>query len=119
MQPLNLHARRPNPAPLYFVLADHGSAGTAYVERDPNDMDRETTILDLIGGQIDAPLQVFEGEVGGLFRDVTEDLAREIAGRVQREPIRQALIDFIGDNAGWQLARELRVIDRGHVIAAE
>jgi hypothetical protein len=98
-----------SPRPLYFVLASFGNAGTAWVERDPNDCDRETTIRDLIDGQIEDPLQVIEVDPDeGTSRDVSEDIAREIADRVRREPIPQALINFIWDAASPALARELR-----------
>lgn len=93
----------------HFILADFGKLGTAWVERDPNDMDRETTIRDLMGMQIDRPLSVIEVNISeGTSRDVSEDIAREIAGRAQRDPLHQPLIDFIHDNAGAPLARELR-----------
>ena len=103
--------RRATPAPLYFVLADFGKAGTAWVERDPNDCDRETTIRELIDGQIEDPLRVIEVDLAdGTSRDVSEDIAREIADRVQRDPIPQALINFIWDAASPALARELRAV---------
>lgn len=94
---------------LHFILADFGSLGTAWVERDPNDMDRETTIRDLMSMQIDKPLRVLEVDPAeGTSRDVSEDIAREIADRTQRDPLHQPLIDFIHDHAGAALARELK-----------
>lgn len=94
---------------LHFILADFGRRGTAWVERDPNDMDRETTIRDLMGMQIDRPLRVIEVNVSeGTSRDVSEDIAIEIAARAQRDPLCQPLIDFVHDNASAALARELR-----------
>lgn len=96
-------------ATLHFILADFGpKIGTAWVERDPNRMDRETTIRDLIAGQIDRPLRVLEVIPDeNSSNDVSEDIARDIAGRVQRDPISDALIGFIWDHAGSALAREM------------
>lgn len=94
---------------LHFILADFGRYGTKWVERDPNDCDRETTIRDLIAMQVDRPLKVIEIDIEeGTSRDVSEDIAREIAARAQRDPLCQPLIDFIHDNASAALARELR-----------
>lgn len=114
MQPINQIARRiirsPNSAPLYFVLADHGSQGTAWAERDPNDMDRETTILDLIGGQIDAPLRVIEVDIAdGFSKDVSEEIAQAIAERVAGQTVRHDLLNFLHDNCDAVFTNQLKV----------
>ncbi len=93
--------------PVYFIKADYGKLGSAWVERDANETDRETTITDLLRAQIDRPLEVWCAD-DGCWTDVSEDIAREIAGRSQRDPLPQPLIDFIHDHAGAALARELR-----------
>lgn len=110
MQPLAPHTPRPSEKPMYFVLADHGSAGTAWAERDPNDMDRETTILDLIGAQIEAPLRVIEVDIAdGLSRDVSEEIAQAIAERVAGQKVRHDLLNFLHDHAGIRYANALKV----------
>ncbi len=90
---------------LHFILADYGKLGRAFVERDEADMGRRNTIEDLMSGQVDRPVSVFCAE-DGMWRDVSEDIAIEIAAK--REPLSPALIDFIERNAGAALARELR-----------
>jgi hypothetical protein len=97
---------------IHFVLAHFGKdIGAAWVERSVNETDRATTIRDLIDMQIENPLQIIEVDVkDGTSRDVTEDVAREIAdwSGAKCEPLHQSLIDFIHDHAGSQLARELQ-----------
>jgi hypothetical protein len=97
-----------NTAPAYFVKVDLGKLGAVWLERNVNETDRETLIRDLIDGQIEDPLQVIEVEIGGMAVDVSESIAREIADRVQNDPISEALIAFVHDNASPALARELR-----------
>ena len=99
-----------NTAPAYFVKVDLGKLGAVWLERNVNELDRETLIRDLIDGQIEDPLQVIEVDLAdGTSRDVSEDIARAIADRVQRDEISRSLHSFIWDNAGASLARELRV----------
>jgi hypothetical protein len=98
------------PAPaqiLYFVEEQH--RGVAFFpERETADMDRETVIRDLIAMQFEHPLRVLEVIPGeGTCRDVSEDVAREIAARVQREPISRALLEFVEAHCGLALGREL------------
>lgn len=70
---------------------------------------RESVIRDLIAGQIEDATKVLEiNEDGGTCRNVSEDVAREIAGRVQRDPISDDLISFIGLHCGVMLANEMR-----------
>lgn len=91
---------------LHFILASFGGAGTSWVERDPNDMDRATTIRDLIGMQIDHPLRVIAVDPSeGWSRDVSEDIAREIAAT--HEPLHPRLIEFIAFHCGEVLANEM------------
>lgn len=100
-----------NSQPIYFIKADFGKLGAAWVERDVNETDRATTIRDLIGMQIDRPLAVIEMNPDeGTSRDVSEDIAREIAdwSSSKGEPLHPRLIDFIHDNAGGAWARGLK-----------
>jgi hypothetical protein len=94
---------------IYFVKVDLGKLGAVWLERNVNETGRETLIRDLIDGQIEDPLQVIEVDTDeGTSRDVSADIAEEIAARVQRDPIAKSLIAFVHDNASPALARELR-----------
>jgi hypothetical protein len=88
----------------YFILADHGKFGASWVERDVNETDRATTVADLMDMQIDDPVAVFCAE-DGHWSDVSEDVAREIAGK--HEALHPKLIEFIELHAGTRLANEL------------
>jgi hypothetical protein len=90
--------------PFYIVKIDCGKHGLDLVEC----ASREAVIRDLIAGQIEDPFQILECEIGGMCCDISEDIAREIANRVQRDPISKSLIAFVHDNASPALARELR-----------
>ena len=88
---------------LHFIECDFGKFGTAFVERDPAEMDRKTTLADFLSGQFDKPLRVLEVIPGeGSCRDVSEDIARSLAAL--REPLPQAVIAFIEKHAGIRLA---------------
>jgi len=68
--------RSPDPM-LYFVLADFGPLGRAWVERSVGDMDRNTTIRDIREGQIENVVRVLEVSLEGpICSDVTEDILR-------------------------------------------
>lgn len=96
------------PATAYFILADHGKLGRSWVERDANETDLETTIRDLIGLQIDNPVRVIAVDPSeGWSRDVSEDIAREIAFRHAGEVCHPKLIEFVEAHCGTLLANEL------------
>lgn len=60
-------------APLYFILADFGRHGLAYVERDPASADWQTTVRDIASGEWRRVVQVIEVDVAaGTCRDVTQ-----------------------------------------------
>lgn len=92
----------------YFILADFGS-GTAWIERATGDMDRATTIRDLITMQVDHPLQVWAAE-DGRWHEVTEDICREIAdwSSSKGEPLNRVLIEWIESNTSVTFARALK-----------
>jgi hypothetical protein len=90
--------------PFYIVRIDCGRHGLDLVER----ASRDVLIQDLIAGQIEDPFQILECEIGGMCIDVSEDIARSVADKAQRDPIPQALVNFVHDNASPALARELR-----------
>ena len=65
----------------YFVLADFGKAGLAWVERSVNDADRKTTVADITSGQWGEVMTILEcNPAENICNDVTEELLRE-AGR--------------------------------------
>lgn len=87
----------------YFVLADFGKAGVAWVERSANDADRRTTLADITSGQWSDVVTILEcNPVENVCNDVTEELLRE-AG-VWDEPLEP--ID--AQAARWDHARDLR-----------
>lgn len=105
-------ARRRAQSALYFVKCSFGKAGHAWIERNVNDTSRSTLINDLIGGQIENPLQILEVDPAeGTSRDVTEDLAKALADYCASkcEPLHRPLVDFIHDNAGAAWARRIKV----------
>lgn len=90
----------------YTILASFGRLGQAFVERDAADCDLETTIRDLMSGQVDHPLRVIAFNVAERWcSDASEDVAREIAAR--RQPLSQGVIEFIENHAGTQLANQM------------
>lgn len=93
---------------LYFIEADFGrTIGISFVERPVSDMDRKSTLRDLVGGQFDKPVRVLEVIPDeGSCRDVSEDFARDIAAL--REPLTEGVRDFIANHAGIQLANALQ-----------
>lgn len=95
------------PSVTYFVLTG-SKFGTFFAERDVNDTDRKTTIADLMSGEIENPLRVIELS-DGIYRDVSEDIAREIAAL--REHVPEGLIHFIELHAGIRLAMECEHIN--------
>jgi hypothetical protein len=94
----------------YFILASFGCGVTAFVERDTADMDRETTIRDLIGMQIDQPLAVFCAE-DGRWTDATDEICQAIVDRSITGPINgplhRTLVDWIENHLGTLVANEL------------
>jgi hypothetical protein len=62
----------------YFVLADFGKAGVAWVERNVNDADRKTTVADISSGQWGDVMTILEcNPAENICNDVTEELLRE------------------------------------------
>jgi len=91
---------------IYFVLCDFGpKLGKAYVERDPADMDRATTIKDIQSGQFAEIVQILEcNPVEHICSDVTEDFLRE-AFNESDEPTMTS-IERMADH--WDHIRDLR-----------
>ena len=75
---------------VYFVLEDRGIRGRAYREIDEADADKATVIRRLTEGQYNNPVRIVAFNTSeGWSRDVTEEIAREIKDRSQRN--REAL----------------------------
>ena len=87
----------------YFVLADFGKSGIAWVERSINDADRRTTVTDITSGQWGDVMTILEcNPVENICNDVTEELLREAGlGDEPLEPIDTPA-------ARWDHARDLR-----------
>lgn len=59
----------------YFVQADFGRGGLAWVERSVNDADRKTTIADIASGQWGDIRQILEvNPAENVCNDVTDEL---------------------------------------------
>jgi hypothetical protein len=69
-------------ATVYLVLEDFGKLGRAYRETPEDGCDRESIIQNMLASQYDKPLRVVAfNTVEGWSRDVTRDIAQEVARR--------------------------------------
>ena len=108
------HARRqsgtaPTPA-LYFVEADFGRHGRAFVETDRDKNSRRQVVEDIAQGQLEDVTQVLEiVEDEGSCRDVTEDIACDVRDFLGKENngVRGALRDWIDHWCGPSTADQL------------
>ena len=67
---------------VYLVLNDYGKLGSAYVETDPAEADRESIIRNFLSGQYGNPVRVVAFNTAeGWSWDVSEDIAREVLQR--------------------------------------
>ena len=99
---------------IYLVLEDF-SSGAAWRETDEDRTDYRTVINDLLTGQYDNPLRVVAfNPWRGWSRDASEDVAEELARRVDfqereaSEPLREFIENFTGRTVGAQLLLPLR-----------
>src|SRR5215831_6162053 len=86
---------------LYFVLADFGSAGHAFIETDIARNSLRQVIVDIATGEIKSPIQILEcNPVERICNDVTQDIAREVHARLSDGGARcpEHLRDFIDIN---------------------
>jgi hypothetical protein len=87
---------------LYFVLADYGDRGHAFVETDIALNSLRQVIVDIATGEIAAPpLQILEcNPVEHVCNDVTQDIAREVHARLADggEGCPARLRDFLDEN---------------------
>ena len=96
--------------PLYFVEADFGRHGRAFVETDRDKNSRTQVIADIAQGQLENVIQVLEiVEDEGSCRDVTEDIACEVRDFLsgQNNGVRGALRDWIDHWCGPSTADQL------------
>ena len=102
-------------ATIHVVLCDHGrTIGQVFAERDPADCDADSTVHDILSGQIEGVVAVYAfNPTERWSQDVSEDIAREIAACAcdEQRPISSGLRDFIEQQAGLQATRGLRVDD--------
>jgi hypothetical protein len=97
----------------FIALCAHQGLGY-FPERSLEDScSKETLIEHILSGELHRPMKIFSFNViEGWSRDVTEDIAREVAGRLDvNDMIPETLIDFIETHAGLEYARGLRVSD--------
>lgn len=65
---------------VHIVLEDFGRLGRAYRETDEAKADEQTLIDDILAGQFEHIVRIIAfNTVEGWSRDVTEDIAREVA----------------------------------------
>src|SRR5271169_4101607 len=75
-------SERSDDVTIYLVLKDYGKLGSAYVETDPAEADRETIIRNFLSGQYDNAVRVVAFNTAeGWSWDVSEDIAREVLQR--------------------------------------
>jgi hypothetical protein len=99
---------------IYLVLEDF-SSGAAWRETDEDRTAYDVVINDLLTGQYDQPLRVVAfNPLRGWSRDASEDVAEELARRVDfqerkvSEPLRELIENFTGRTVGAQLLLPLR-----------
>ena len=105
------HPRRdsstPPTPPLYFVEADFGRHGRAFVETDRDSNSRKQVVTDIAQGQLENVIQVLEiVEDEGSCRDVTEDIACEVRDLLS------------GETYSWRIGRNYVALGpgRSHVL---
>jgi hypothetical protein len=100
---------------VYLVLDDFGGKlGRAWPETDEDCTDRETVITDLLTGQYGNPVRIVAFNTAeGWSRDVSQDLADELAQRIaahdlESSPSLEDFIDRRGSGRPVQLPLPLR-----------
>jgi hypothetical protein len=93
---------------VYLVLEDFGDRGRAWRETDAGTADLETTIMDLLQGQYDAPVRVVAFNTSEHWsEDVSADIARELRQRcdLQMREVPSSIQDFVEAHEGGDQAR--------------
>lgn len=88
---------------LYLVHSAHRS-GSEWIGHE---VSADALIEDIIAGQIENVTIIRAICADGVWIDMSEAFAREIASRVQRDPVRADLLKFISHNVPDALALEL------------
>jgi hypothetical protein len=91
----------------YFIFSRCGRAVVS-VERDVNEMDLNSTVNDLIAGQIDKPVSIFCAE-DNRFYDASEQVAQRVADRAAAVglDLPQATLEFISEHVSLRAAYAL------------
>jgi hypothetical protein len=98
---------------VYLVLNDFGQHGRAYSETSEERADLEMVITDLITGQNDRPVRVVAFNTAeGWSADVSEDIAREIARRLDLagDELPAAVEAFIDQHLGPDRQLTMRLV---------
>jgi hypothetical protein len=102
----------------YAILCAHDRVAYFAERRLEDAASRETTIADIMAGQVAGVERIFAfNPAEHTVDDVTEEIALEIASRCGADPIPPALYDFIETHAGLSVARGLAVADRTFAAA--
>lgn len=94
-----------------YILIGRSISKTYVIDRYTEELDRETTVKDIAGGQYDQLIQVLEiNPVEGTCRDVTEDIGREVMTlwADEGEPLCDWQLDFVENFCGMQAAAAFR-----------
>lgn len=94
-------------APIYFIFAQCGRALIS-VERDRNEMDLNSTVNDLIAGQIKGALSVWCAE-DNRFYDASEHVARCVVDHAAADGLQlpQSTLEFVSEHCGLRVAYAL------------
>jgi hypothetical protein len=103
----------------FIALCAHQGLGY-FPERSLEDSCSKATLIEqIISGELHRPMKIFSFNViEGWSRDVTEDIAREVADHLDvSDMVPDAVIDFVETHAGLEYTRGLRLTDK--TFAAE
>ena len=96
---------------VHVVLNDFGPLDRAYVETDEDEADEATIVENILSGQYSHPLRVVAFNTAeGWARDVTEDIARAVLDRAQKEdrPIGKGAQEFLEHALGVAVLGQLK-----------
>jgi len=92
----------------YFVFVRAGKAAVELLGRDVADLDRATTVADLIAGQIEKPLAIWCAE-DCRFYDASEEIAQIVADEAASKglDLPQSTLEFISEHVSLRYAYAL------------